>query len=138
MKVWGVFERRAVEWTPYDTLIALKRTKEQATNLLDTLNKHRPWNGEFSEEWDKLMDKYPGINIEVSIREQYENMKPYVDKNPKPVELAKAALRKNGIEPVSTKIRGGTDGATFSTQDCGPSFLKRLGKRPKGFLCHGV
>ncbi len=61
-----------------------------------------------------LMDKYPGINIEVSIREQYENMKPYVDKNPKPVELAKAALRKNGIEPVSTKIRGGTDGATFS------------------------
>ena len=60
------------------------------------------------------MDKYPGINIEVSIREQYENMKPYVDKNPKPVELAKAALRKNGIEPVSTKIRGGTDGATFS------------------------
>ncbi len=61
-----------------------------------------------------LMDKYPGINIGVSIREQYENMKPYVDKNPKPVELSKAALRKNGIEPVSTKIRGGTDGATFS------------------------
>ena len=61
-----------------------------------------------------LMNKYPGININVSIREQYENMKPYVDKNPKPVELAKAALRKNGIEPQSTKIRGGTDGATFS------------------------
>ena len=61
-----------------------------------------------------LISKYPGININVSIREQYENMKPYVDKNPKPVELAKAALRKNGIEPQSTKIRGGTDGATFS------------------------
>ena len=61
-----------------------------------------------------LMSKYPGININVSIREQYENMKPYVDKKPKPVELAKAALRKNGIEPQSTKIRGGTDGATFS------------------------
>ncbi len=61
-----------------------------------------------------LMSKYPGISINVSIREQYENMKPYVDKNPKPVELAKAALRKNGIEPQSTKIRGGTDGATFS------------------------
>ena len=61
-----------------------------------------------------LMKKYPGINIKVSIKEQYENMKPYVDKNPKPVELAKAALRKNGIEPRSTKIRGGTDGATFS------------------------
>ena len=63
---------------------------------------------------DMLMKKYPGISIKVSIKEQYENMKPYVDKNPKPVELAKAALRKNGIEPRSTKIRGGTDGATFS------------------------
>ena len=63
---------------------------------------------------EALMKKYLGISIKVSIREQYENMKPYVDKNPKPVELAKAALRKNGIEPVSTKIRGGTDGATFS------------------------
>ena len=62
----------------------------------------------------ELMAKYPGINIKYSIKEQYENMKPYVDKNPKPVELAKAALRKNGIEPKSTKIRGGTDGATFS------------------------
>ena len=66
------------------------------------------------ENAKELMSKYPGININVSIREQYENMKPYVDKNPKPVELAKAALRKNGIEPQSTKIRGGTDGATFS------------------------
>ena len=63
---------------------------------------------------DMLMKKYPGISIKVSIKEQYENMKPYVDKNSKPVELAKAALRKNGIEPRSTKIRGGTDGATFS------------------------
>ena len=74
------------------------------------------------ENRDKVIDhitkelkaKYPGINIKYSIKEQYENMKPYVDKNPKPVELAKAALRKNGIEPKSTKIRGGTDGATFS------------------------
>ena len=62
----------------------------------------------------ELIAKYPGISIKYSIKEQYENMKPYVDKNPKPVELAKAALKKNGIEPKSTKIRGGTDGATFS------------------------
>ena len=61
-----------------------------------------------------LLKKYPNIKIDYSIREQYENMRKYVDKNPKPVEVAKEALRKNGIEPVSSKIRGGTDGATFS------------------------
>lgn len=62
----------------------------------------------------KLLEKYPDIKIKYSFKEQYENMKPYVDKFPKPVEVAKKALRNNGIEPRSTKIRGGTDGATFS------------------------
>lgn len=61
-----------------------------------------------------LEAKYPKAKFELSIKEQYENMKPYVDKFPKPVEVAKKALIKNGIKPVSTKIRGGTDGATFS------------------------
>ena len=61
-----------------------------------------------------LLKKYPGISINYSFKEQYENMRPYVDKFPKPVEIAKAALKKNGLQPVSTKIRGGTDGATFS------------------------
>ena len=41
-------------------------------------------------------------------------MKPYVDKDPRPVEKAAAALRKFGIEPVFGRIKGGTDGATFS------------------------
>ena len=63
---------------------------------------------------DKLNAKYPKCHISLEIKEQYENMKPYVDKFPKPVEVAKAALKKNGINPISTKIRGGTDGATFS------------------------
>ena len=66
------------------------------------------------ENVEFLINKYKGINIEYKISEQYENMKPYVDKFSKPVDVAKAALRKNGIEPKSTKIRGGTDGATFS------------------------
>ena len=63
---------------------------------------------------DKLNAKYPKCKVNYEIREQYENMKPYVDKFPKPVEVAKEALRKNGINPISTKIRGGTDGAAFS------------------------
>ena len=62
----------------------------------------------------ELKEKYPTAVIEYHIKEQYENMKEYVDKDPRPLEIAYAALRKNGIEPKSTKIRGGTDGATFS------------------------
>lgn len=63
---------------------------------------------------NKLRNKYPKAKIEYSIKWQYENMLKYVDKNPKPVEVAKKALLQNGLNPKSTKIRGGTDGATFS------------------------
>lgn len=63
---------------------------------------------------DQLGEKYPKAKITVEITEQYENMKKYVDKDPRPVKKAEAALRKFGIEPVFARIKGGTDGATFS------------------------
>lgn len=63
---------------------------------------------------EKLQLKYPKITISVTIKDQYENMKPYVERDPRAVNLARSALLKNGITPRSTKIRGGTDGATFS------------------------
>ena len=63
---------------------------------------------------DEMSKKYPKAKIKVEISEQYENMKQYVEKDPRPVQKAEAALRKLGIEPVFTKIKGGTDGATFS------------------------
>ena len=63
---------------------------------------------------DDIAQKYPKAKIEIEITEQYENMKAYVDKDPRPVKKAEAALRKLGIEPVFSRIKGGTDGATFS------------------------
>ena len=63
---------------------------------------------------EELANKYPKAKIQVEITEQYENMKMYVDKDPRPVEKAAAALRKFGIEPSFGRIKGGTDGATFS------------------------
>ena len=63
---------------------------------------------------DEMSAKYPKAKINVEIKEQYENMRTYVEKDPRPVEKASAALRKFGIEPVYSKIKGGTDGATFS------------------------
>ena len=63
---------------------------------------------------NKLQLKYPGSEIEVEFKEQYFNMKKYVEQKPEVVERAREALRKNGIEPKDGAIRGGTDGATFS------------------------
>ena len=60
------------------------------------------------------VNKYPKAKIEIEIKEQYENMKPYVEKDPRPVKKAEEAIRKFGLEPVFTRIKGGTDGATFS------------------------
>lgn len=62
----------------------------------------------------ELQNKYPKAKINLEIKWQYENMLPYVNKDPRPVLKANEALKKCGIEPVHTKIRGGTDGATFS------------------------
>ena len=58
--------------------------------------------------------KYPKAKIDVKIRDQYENMRKYVDQNPRPVELARKAILENGLTPVEGGIRGGTDGATMS------------------------
>ena len=63
---------------------------------------------------DEMSKKYPKAKIEIEIKEQYENMKSYVEKDPRPVKKAEAAIRKFGLEPVFSRIKGGTDGATFS------------------------
>ena len=82
----------------------------------------RNFSREKLEELDKLIyqikddmsAKYPKAKIQVEIVEQYANMKAYVEKDPRPVNKAVAALKKLGIEPVFSRIKGGTDGATFS------------------------
>lgn len=62
----------------------------------------------------KMREKYPQSKLHVEFKEQYRNMKKFVDKKPIALKRARAVMRKNGIEPVSSAIRGGTDGATFS------------------------
>lgn len=61
-----------------------------------------------------IQTKWPKAKIDLEIREQYENMEPYVKKDPRPLNVAMDAMRRLGMTPKSTKIRGGTDGATMS------------------------
>jgi tripeptide aminopeptidase len=56
----------------------------------------------------------PRAKIEVSIRPQYRNMRYWLEKDMRPVELARAACREVGLEPVSVPIRGGTDGSRLT------------------------
>ena len=61
-----------------------------------------------------LQEKYQNAKVEISFKEQYRNMKKYVAKKPIAVKRVRTLMRKNGIEPITGAIRGGTDGATFS------------------------
>jgi tripeptide aminopeptidase len=59
-------------------------------------------------------EKYgPGTCV-LDIREQYLNMRSVLEKRMEIVDLALAAIRKNGVEPIIEPIRGGTDGARLT------------------------
>jgi tripeptide aminopeptidase len=51
---------------------------------------------------------------EVEISRQYRNMKATLDTVPHAVELAVEAIRRAGVEPRRSLIRGGTDGSRLS------------------------
>ncbi len=59
--------------------------------------------------------RYPAARIELELREQYKNMRAYIDaSDPRAVNLAFAAAERAGIPLREAIIRGGTDGARLS------------------------
>ena len=60
---------------------------------------------------NKTADKYPGAEINLTIKEQYKNMKIKLDEEPRVIEYAEKAVKMAGLEPQRHAIRGGTDGA---------------------------
>ncbi|MCB2110908.1 MAG: peptidase T [Defluviimonas sp.] len=56
----------------------------------------------------------PRAAIACEIRKQYRNMRYWLEDDMTPVDLARAACRELGIEPVSVPIRGGTDGSRLT------------------------
>ena len=63
---------------------------------------------------EQVMEDYPGAKLEFKVEESYRNMKYKIDEDPKVVEYALEAVRRSGIEPKKSIIRGGTDGAMLS------------------------
>lgn len=58
--------------------------------------------------------KYPSHPVSVSIHDSYYNMKEQIVPHMEIIESMEKAMRENGVEPYSTAVRGGTDGATLS------------------------
>src|SRR5439155_11752253 len=58
-----------------------------------------------------LMAEYPPAKITVDITPQYRNMADGLAKEPRAVQFAAEAMRRTGVEPKHTIVRGGTDGS---------------------------
>ncbi len=58
----------------------------------------------------------PGARVEITSRPQYPNMRRHLAPFPEIVAAAEEAMRGEGIEPVRTPIRGGTDGSVLSAR----------------------
>lgn len=61
-----------------------------------------------------LNEKYGEGSVEVKVTEYYRNMKEQIEPCMELVDMALAAIRNVGIEPIVEPIRGGTDGARLS------------------------
>jgi tripeptide aminopeptidase len=60
------------------------------------------------------MKDYPRSTYKFEVREQYRNMKQVIDRHPHILEYAIEAIRRAGLRPMRTAIRGGTDGSRLS------------------------
>ena len=59
---------------------------------------------------------YPQAKAKLEIKDSYQNMRPYLDRAPKVLEIAREAYRAAGLDPIEEPIRGGTDGARLSVR----------------------
>jgi tripeptide aminopeptidase len=63
---------------------------------------------------DEVCEREPRASVDVTQEEQYRNMGEVIDRHPQVIEAAEEAIRRLGVEPKHSIIRGGTDGARLS------------------------
>src|ERR1700736_5650909 len=61
-----------------------------------------------------VMKDFPRSTYRLEIKQQYRNMKQVIDRHPEIIDNAMEAIRRTGLTPVKTSIRGGTDGSRLS------------------------
>jgi tripeptide aminopeptidase len=63
-----------------------------------------------------IVEGEPRARVTVEVQESYRNMRAVIDEHPRVVAAAEEAIRRAGVEPVRSIIRGGTDGAVLSAK----------------------
>ncbi len=63
---------------------------------------------------EQVEEREPRARVTVEVTETYRNMRTVIDRHPRVVAAAEEAIRRAGLEPVRSIIRGGTDGAVLS------------------------
>src|SRR5262249_28998110 len=58
--------------------------------------------------------EYPTAQVDVAVTPQYRNMADGLKKEPRAVAFAEEAMRRAGLEPRLTIVRGGTDGSRLT------------------------
>jgi len=94
----GVLERATLSFIVRDFTDAGLKEKEA---LLENIVK-------------EVMTDYPASSWRIEIKQQYRNMKQVIDRHPEIIDNAMEAIRRAGLKPVKTSIRGGTDGSRLS------------------------
>jgi len=73
---------------------------------------------EFRNAAKTLQERFPKATIDLTIKDDYRNMKEVLDKDPRAINKIEEVFKKLNLTPIYEPIRGGTDGATFSFKGC--------------------
>ena len=84
------------------------------------------------ERFKLINEKYGEGTAKLTVRQQYRNLRELIGEHMEIVELAERALRREGIEPVTAPVRGGTDGSQLTFRGL---LCPNIGTG--GYSCHG-
>ncbi|MES2679818.1 MAG: peptidase T [Bacteroidota bacterium] len=62
----------------------------------------------------RVLTQYEKCSYEFNVTQQYRNMREVLDKHPQVIAYAMEAIKRTGVKPVLSSIRGGTDGSRLS------------------------
>ena len=79
-----------------------------------------------------LNQKYGANVVELCLKDSYKNMAEYIKKDPRSVIAATNAMKRLGLETITSPIRGGTDGAKLTLMG-----LNTPNLGTGGYNCHG-
>lgn len=63
---------------------------------------------------EKVKTKYPGVEITLTTKQQYRNMREKISQHPELVQRAERAIEAAGLKVIRRAIRGGTDGSRLT------------------------